>query len=216
MIALSGIKHRYADELVVDIDTWRAADGEQWLLHGPSGCGKTTVLHLMAGLLTPTEGRVTLADQDLDNFRGAARDRFRGRHVGIVFQRLHLIDALSVRQNVMLAQTAAGMAADPVRINEVLDALAVADLATRRPPALSHGQAQRVALARALVNRPKLLLADEPTSNLDDANAERVLTLLRDHADEQGATLVVASHDSRIKGAFERRLELPRDDRAAA
>jgi putative ABC transport system ATP-binding protein len=216
MLELRGIRHRFARQLVVKIDAWRASDGEQWLLHGPSGCGKTTLLHIMAGLLTPSEGRALLAGQDLGALRGAARDRFRGRHVGIVFQRLHLIEALSVRQNLLLAQTAAGLPADTAQITEVLGALALTELAERRPSALSHGQAQRVALARALINRPKLLLADEPTSNLDDENAERVLDLLRDHADKQGAVLVVASHDGRIKDAFEHRLDIPTNDRSAA
>ena len=216
MLELSGIRHRYAQQAAVALDDWRAADGEQWLLHGPSGCGKTTLLHIMAGLLTPSEGKAVLAGQDLGALRGAARDRFRGRHVGIVFQRLHLIDALTVRQNLMLAQTAAGLPHDSARIHEVLEALAISEFAERRPSALSHGQAQRVALARALVNRPKLLLADEPTSNLDDANTERVLALLREQAQDQGTTLVVASHDGRIKHAFEHWLDLPANDRAAA
>ncbi|HEX9645868.1 MAG TPA: ABC transporter ATP-binding protein [Alphaproteobacteria bacterium] len=208
MLALDGVRHRYDRTEVVAVEHWQVAEGEQWLLHGPSGCGKSTLLHIMAGLLTPSQGTVRLAGQDLGALAGAARDRFRGRHVGIVFQQLHLIDALTVRQNLVLAQSLAGLPPNEARVGEMLDGLRIADKADARPFALSYGQAQRVALARALINRPQLLLADEPTSNLDDANAERALALLRDQAEAQGSALVVASHDGRIKDTFERRLEL--------
>ena len=209
MLELTGIRHAYQSQTVLDLPEWRAGEGEQWLLHGASGCGKTTLLHIMAGLLTPSAGTVTLAGTDLGSLEGAARDRYRGRHIGIVFQQLHLIDAISVRQNLALAQTCAGLAVNEDRIRSVLAALGLADKADAYPFALSHGQAQRVALARALINQPAVVLADEPTSNLDDRNAERALTLLRDQAKAHGSALVVASHDGRIKDAFDNRLELP-------
>jgi len=209
MLELTGIRHSYQSQAVLDVPAWRAGEGEQWLLHGPSGCGKTTLLHIMAGLLTPSAGAVALAGTDLGALRGAARDRYRGRHIGIVFQQLHLIDAISVRQNLALAQRFAGLSVDEGRIQALLLALGIADKADALPYALSHGQAQRVALARALINQPAVVLADEPTSNLDDQNAERALALLREHAKAHGSALVVASHDGRIKDAFENRLELP-------
>ena len=214
MLEVSGLRRRYAGQLAVSVDAWTAGAGEQWLVQGPSGCGKTTLLHLVAGLLRPDSGEVRIDGQALSALGGGALDRFRGRHVGIVFQRLHLIEALTVRQNLALARSLAGLDPDPGRIDETLDALGVADKAAARPHTLSRGEAQRVALARALINRPKLVLADEPTSSLDDANAERAAALLRDRAAALGALLVVASHDRRIAGAFAHRLDLA--PRAAA
>lgn len=208
LLELDHIRHRYDGVEVVKVEHLRVGEGEQWLLHGPSGSGKSTLLHIAAGLLTPNEGTVRLAGQHLGALAGAQRDRFRGRHVGIVFQQLHLIDALTVRQNLVLAQSLAGLEVDEARVGELLASLDIADKAEARPYALSYGQAQRVALARALINRPRLLLADEPTSNLDDANAERALALLRGQAEAHASALVVASHDGRIKDAFKHRLEL--------
>jgi putative ABC transport system ATP-binding protein len=201
------VRRRYGG-LTVELGDWRAEAGERWLLAGPSGSGKTTALHLLAGVLQPSEGRVTVCGQDLGALTGAALDRFRGRHVGIVFQRLHLIGALSVRRNLALARSLAGLPADAARIDEVLERLALSHRAEARPDSLSGGEAQRAAIARAVLNRPALLLADEPTASLDDANAARVLDLLFAEADACGATLAVASHDARAAARFERRKEL--------
>lgn len=216
MLEVTGIRHFYQGQPVLDVPRWRADEGEQWLLHGPSGCGKTTLLHILGGLLTPSEGTVTLSGTDLGALRGAALDRYRGQHIGIVFQQLHLIDAITVRQNLALAQKFAGLPVDNARAIEVLDVLGLADKADAFPYALSHGQAQRVALARALINRPAVVLADEPTSNLDDGNAERALALLREQAKAHGSALVIASHDGRIKASFDQRLELPARQEQAA
>lgn len=214
MLEARRIRHAYAGRTTVAVDAWEASAGEQWLLHGPSGCGKTTFLHILAGILRPTAGEVRIDGQPLGTLRGGARDRFRGRRIGIVFQRLHLIEALTVRQNLALARSLAGLGAATKRIDAILDELGLAGKAAARPHALSHGEAQRVALARALVNGPRVLLADEPTSNLDDDNAGRAVALLRERAEAHGALLVVASHDGRVREAFPRRLDLSR--RAAA
>jgi putative ABC transport system ATP-binding protein len=128
--------------------------------------------------------------------------------VGIVLQRLHLIPALTVRDNLRLARTFARVPPDSMRINALIADLGLGALAGARPSRLSQGEAQRVAIARALVNRPSLILADEPTSALDDANCETVLTLLRAQAEASGATLVIATHDARLKAHFVHRLEL--------
>ena len=111
MLEARGIRHVYAGKTVLAVDDWRAAAGEQWLVHGPSGCGKTTLLHILAGLLRPTAGEALVNGQALGALSGGALDRFRGRHIGIVLQRLHLIDALTVRQNMALARTFAGFGA---------------------------------------------------------------------------------------------------------
>jgi putative ABC transport system ATP-binding protein len=199
MFELTGVTHRYGAVTAVAVAAWRAAAGEAWLLEGPSGCGKSTVLHILAGLVTPTTGDVRVAGTDLRTLREGARDRWRGRTVGLVPQRLHLVQALCVRDNLALAQSLAGNPADPSRIVALLEAVGVADLAHRYPREVSQGQAQRVAIARAVINRPQLLLADEPTASLDDTHAAQALELLRAQAVEAGATLVVASHDHRVR-----------------
>jgi putative ABC transport system ATP-binding protein len=197
---LAGIVYRYGRGApVVDVPHWRAAAGEAWLLAGASGSGKSTLLHLLAGLLTPTDGRVVVAGTEPASLPAAQRDRWRGRTVGLVPQRLHLVGAVDVRDNLRLAQRLAGEPVDDARVVALLEAVQVADLAHRYPRELSQGQAQRVAIARAVVNRPALVLADEPTANLDDRHAAAALELLRAQALEAGATLVVASHDARTR-----------------
>lgn len=138
----------------------------------------------------------------------AQLDRFRGRHIGMVFQRLHLLPALTVTANLELARYLAGLPRDGVRVHSTLERLDIADLAHRRAHELSQGQAQRVAIARAVVNQPRILLADEPTASLDEANAERVARLLCDEAEACAATLVVASHDRRLGRWLPQRLDL--------
>lgn len=199
MFELRQLTHNYDGTEVLRVDTWTAAQGEQWLLLGPSGSGKSTLLHTLAGILRPAAGSVRIAGQDLAALSAAELDRFRGRNIGIVLQRLHLLPSLTVAQNVQLAQYLAGLPQDAARVQEVLAGLDLADKADARPHALSHGQAQRAAIARAVVNRPRLLLADEPTSNLDDGRCAQALDLLLAQAAACDATLVIATHDQRVK-----------------
>jgi putative ABC transport system ATP-binding protein len=193
---------------VLALDAWRAEAGERWLVLGASGSGKTTLLGIVGGLLRPSAGRVAVDGQDLSGLSGAALDRFRGRRIGFVPQKLHLIPSLSVEDNLALAQYLAGAGQDRTRVGEVLGVLGIADRAQARPAELSHGQAQRVAVARAVINRPSLILADEPTSNLDDAQCAQAVELLESQAAACGATLVVATHDQRVRARFEKRIEL--------
>ena len=208
MIAVRGLAHRYGAVEALRLADWKVAQGERWLVLGPSGCGKTTLLHALAGLIRPTEGEVEVAGESLRKLDGVRLDRWRGATVGIVLQALHLVRHLSVRDNLRLAQYMAQVPQDDGRIADTLAALGVADKAARRPSELSQGEQQRVAIARGVVNRPKLLLADEPTANLDDDAAATVVDLLADQAARHGATLVVATHDARVKGKFRERLEL--------
>jgi ABC-type lipoprotein export system ATPase subunit len=209
MFALNNVKHRYGTVVVLAVERWHVAQGEHWLVIGPSGSGKTTLLHLLAGVLRAQHGTVTVAEQDLAALSQAALDRFRGRHIGIVLQRLHLMASLTVGRNLALAQYCAGLPQDPARVTEVLWELGIADKADAYPHELSHGQAQRVAVARAVLNRPRLILADEPTSNLDDDNCAQALELLLGQARHCGATLLIATHDGRLKSRFEHQLSLP-------
>ena len=208
MIAVRGLAHRYDSTQVLRLPEWNVAQGERWLVLGPSGCGKTTLLHIVAGLIRPSEGRIEVAGQELSSLSGSTLDRWRGATVGIVLQALHLVRHLSVRDNLRLAQYMAHAPQDDARIADTLATLGIADKAARRPADLSEGERQRVAIARGVVNRPKLLLADEPTANLDDLAAARAADLIVAQAQHHGATLVVATHDARVKEKFEKRLDL--------
>ncbi|MEX0729151.1 MAG: ATP-binding cassette domain-containing protein [Aquisalimonadaceae bacterium] len=208
MLRFDQVEQHFSSGPTVRIPDWQAARGEHWLVLGPSGGGKSTLLHLAAGLLSATTGRVSVADVPLDTLRGRTLDRFRARHVGLVFQTLHLVEALTVRQNLALAQYLAGLPVDQARISALLEHLDLPGQAAAYPRRLSQGQAQRVAIARAVLNRPALILADEPTSALDDHNCERVLSLLVDQAAACGATLVIATHDRRLASRIPHRLEI--------
>jgi putative ABC transport system ATP-binding protein len=178
------------------------AQGGTLLLRGPSGSGKSTWLALAAGLLTPSAGEIVVAGQSVGTLGGAARDAWRARHIGFLPQRLHLSEALTVAENLALAYYAAGLPVDQAALRRTLEALGLADLARRRPSQLSGGQAQRAALARAVLLRPKVILADEPTASLDDETCAHALALLRQTADTFGATLVIATHDARVRHAL--------------
>jgi putative ABC transport system ATP-binding protein len=208
MISVEGLRHRYGERQVLALDAWQAAAGEHWLVLGASGSGKTTLLCILGGLLRPSAGRVTVAGEDLAALSGTALDRFRGQRVGFVPQKLHLIASLTVADNLLLAQYLAGVEQDRARVYEVLGVLGLADRARARPAELSHGQAQRVAVGRAVINRPQLILADEPTSNLDDAHCAQTVELLESQAAACRATLVVATHDQRVHARFEKRIAL--------
>jgi putative ABC transport system ATP-binding protein len=208
MFELRDLHHAYDSTEVLSIASLRAEQGEHWLVLGPSGSGKSTLLHILAGLLRPTRGEATVAGQRLDVLKPAQLDRFRGQHIGIVLQQLHLVSTLTVEKNVLLAQYLAGMTQDRRRVGEVLASLDLSDKAHGYPHQLSHGQAQRVAVARAVVNKPALLLADEPTSNLDDARCIQALELLVSQARACNATLLIATHDRRITSRISQQFSL--------
>ncbi len=173
------------------------------LLLGPSGSGKTTLLSVLAGLLKPDSGTVTVKGRDIYALSSRERDHLRGQSFGFVFQTLHLLPSLSLRQNVMLAADMADAQRDDDRLDDLLKNLGLADKAHRKPEALSQGEQQRAAIARAVLNRPALILADEPTSALDDANAHVVMDLLDAQAKATNAALLIATHDHRITNRFE-------------
>jgi len=208
VLGVEGLAQRFGQRTVLEVAAWSVPPRRHSLVLGPSGCGKSTLLHLIAGLLQPSRGRILVAGRDLAALRPAERDRFRGQKIGIVLQNLHLIGAISVRDNLRLARSLAGLPDDRQRLGQLLDDLGLAALAGRRPAELSQGEAQRVAIARAVINRPALILADEPTSALDDGNCAAVLDLLRRQAQAADATLVVATHDHRLAPHFRHRLEL--------
>lgn len=172
--------------------------GEVAVIRGPSGSGKSTWLALVAALVSPTAGQLVVADRDLSTLGKADADTWRATTIGFLPQKLHLTPALSVMDNLRMAQWAAGVPEDILRIAEVLESLGIGELAKRHPLSLSGGQAQRAALARAVLMRPRILLADEPTASLDDVAAETSLTVLLQTAWANGASLVIATHDRRV------------------
>lgn len=182
--------------------------GARLLILGESGKGKTTLLHLVAGILRPHSGVVTIAGQSTLAMRARALDRFRGQHVGIVFQTAHFVESLNVLDNLILPHYLTGRRLDRAYGREVLNRLGIGDKANRQPSSLSTGEQQRVAIARAVMNRPALILADEPTSALDDRHAAEVIALLEEQADSTGAALVIVTHDNRLKERYTHRTEL--------
>lgn len=181
---------------------------EVLLILGRSGSGKTTLLHLLAGLMAPTSGIVSIDSTALSSLSGSKMDGFRGRHIGLVFQQPLFIRSVNVMHNLQLARTLAGLEADETRATQLLEELGMADSASQLPQSLSIGERQRVSIARALMTSPGLLLADEPTSALDDDNCNRVAELLQSAATRHGAALVIVTHDRRLKDRFTNTVEL--------
>lgn len=198
MIRTHQLRYRYPAGPALAFPDVDVSQGTVLLLSGPSGCGKSTWLALVAGLVAPTSGELTVDDQPLGTLKHTAADAWRARTIGFLPQKLHLSAALDVQQNLALAQWAAGQPEDPARIQAALAALGVQELARRKPAQLSSGQAQRVALARSVLMQPRVILADEPTASLDDEAAADAVGLLRATARAQGATLVIATHDARV------------------
>ncbi|GAA4786757.1 ABC transporter ATP-binding protein [Olivibacter ginsenosidimutans] len=199
VIALDDVKFNYTDDVKLSFPRFTLRKGEHCLILGNSGSGKTTLIHMMCGLLRPSSGKVILNGVDIYGLSAKQLDHFRGQNIGLIFQQTHLIRSLTILENLQLARWLAGLKEDREELLLVLQRLKIADKATNYPHQLSQGQAQRAAIARALVNRPMFLIADEPTSSLDDHHAALVLDLLLDQSQNFGASLIIATHDKRVK-----------------
>jgi putative ABC transport system ATP-binding protein len=204
---------------VIDVDYLAVADSEQVSLIGTSGSGKTTLLHLIAGIVTPDSGRITYdlpaeGKVDISMMGEAERDVFRGRNVGYIFQTHHLLGGFTAMENVLLAMSFTGRPADRKWAEHLLEEVGLKDRLDYKPAKLSVGQQQRVAVARALANRPKLVLADEPTGALDVNNARQVMELIRGLCREVGASLLLVSHDLEIARQLPRVVSLGDVNRA--
>jgi putative ABC transport system ATP-binding protein len=196
---------------VLQIDSWTLNTGDQVLLRGVSGSGKTTLFNILAGLLRPTSGAVYYDDYSLYELPEAARDRFRARQIGYVFQSHYLIGSLTAQENILMPMVFAGNVpknAQTERANALLEQVGLSMVARHKPKQLSTGQRLRVALARALANNPRLVLADEPTAALDEANSANVIALLQKTCHENNAILIVASHDPAVAAQFTQRFDL--------
>ncbi len=208
MILIKELWYTYTSEKKITFQDFTVNTGEQCLLLGESGCGKTTLLHLLGGLLKSQHGVIEVNESDITKLSESELDHFRGKHFGFIFQKNHLVNALTVEKNLLMAPFLAGMKQDKNRVAEVLEQLGLADKKRSRIQELSQGQAQRVAIARAILNKPSIILADEPTSALDDNNCDKVIELLLGVASQSKSTLIIATHDQRLKGRVNKQLIL--------
>ncbi len=208
MVDVKGLVYSYSSEKKIHFMDFSIIKGEHWLLLGDSGSGKTTLLHLISGLLKSQQGIVQVDETDITKLSESQLDHFRGKHLGFIFQKNHLINALTVEENLLMAPFLAKMKQDTSRVSEVLDQLGMADKKKSRIQELSQGQVQRVAIARAILNKPSIILADEPTSALDDKSCDKVIDLLMDVASQSKSTLIIATHDQRLKGRVNKQLVL--------
>lgn len=201
--------------LVIDVPTFTMDEGQAVALRGESGSGKTTLLHLIAGILRPDSGSIHLDDIDLATLSESQRDQIRAQHIGYIFQTFNLLQGYSALENIEMAMRFGGSLSRD-RAKSLLERVGLGDRMHYRPRQLSVGQQQRVAVARALANKPKLVLADEPTGNLDFRRAAESLALIREVCQENGTALLLVSHDQKVLDSFETQHDLRDINRAMA
>ncbi|PRX57470.1 ABC transporter ATP-binding protein [Flagellimonas meridianipacifica] len=208
MVKTSSLTYAYGDgqEMVFpDIDL---SPGQHLLIIGPSGIGKTTLLYLMAGLLPPLKGNVAIDGKELDSLSRREMDKFRGEQIGLIFQQYHFIKSLNVQDNLLLRQSVLKDPIDKQRRLQLTKRLGLSEYLDKKVTELSQGQQQRLSIALGLIHRPKIILADEPTSNLDDMNCVKVINLLKEEAEICKSSLVIITHDLRVMSHFQNRVEL--------
>ncbi|MBL6648516.1 MAG: ATP-binding cassette domain-containing protein [Flavobacteriaceae bacterium] len=207
MIKTESLKFSYDGKKYFDFPDINLDYGENLLIIGNSGIGKTTLLHLLAGILKPKFGSINVSGIDISKFSDTKLDKFRGDNIGIVFQKPHFISSLTINENLKLAQylSPSKKSGDAKKILETLN---IKDKYQQKPNQLSEGEKQRASIALALINSPSLILADEPTSSLDDFNCDNVIKLLKKQAKDHKAQLIVITHDARLKKHFKNNLNL--------
>ena len=206
LVEVLGLRKEYGSVRALDGVSFSVAEGEWIAIMGPSGSGKTTLINILGGLDTPTSGQAIVGGVDVSRLDEAGLTRFRAEKIGFIFQQFHLVPYLTALENVMLAQYFHSTT-DEAEAREALERVGLGDRVAHLPSQLSGGEQQRVAVARALINHPKLILADEPTGNLDETNEERVIRLLRELHSE-GHTILMVTHDPMIGRLADRRIEL--------
>ena len=209
MLLVENVKKSYREPSgerlpILDVPRLKLAAGEQVVIRGRSGGGKTTLLNVIAGLATVDEGRIVVNGVDVTRLPEAVRDRFRARHIGFVFQTFNLLAGFSALENVLLGMTFTGQQNDANRARELLGRVGLGHRLSHKPAALSVGEQQRVAVARALVNRPGLLLADEPTANIDPAHQQQVIDLLREVCRAEDVAMLLVTHSDEVARQFDR------------
>ncbi len=218
LLRIEGLGKSYASpqggsQAVVDVPEFALEGQGQMALHGPSGCGKTTFLHLIAGILLPDRGTVRIRDRDVASLAEPERDRFRAAHIGYIYQSFNLLQGFTCLENVLLGM-AFGPGPSRARARELLERVDLGGRLHHLPRQLSVGQQQRVAVARALASRPSLVLADEPTGNLDPGSARKALALIREACEENRAALLWVSHDEGLLREFGTRRDFSEINRA--
>ncbi len=206
MLETKNLRFKYDNNLELNFPDIKTSK-ENLLILGASGIGKTTFLHLLSGLLKPINGEIDLLGTKISQLKMSEMDRFRGKNIGIVFQKPHFINSLTVKENLQLAQYISKKS-DKNRIKSLLESLGIEDKANKKTQNLSQGEKQRVSIALAIVNSPKLILADEPTSSLDDLNCDKVINILKNQASKYKAKLIIITHDYRLKKHFKNTLSL--------
>jgi putative ABC transport system ATP-binding protein len=219
MLVLEDVKKAYIEPSgerlpILDVPELDLATGEQVVIRGRSGCGKTTLLHAIAGLSTVDSGKIEIHGTDVTRLAEARRDRFRARNIGYVFQTFNLLPAFTALENVLLGMTFTGQRSNRGRAVELLERVGLAHRLAHKPAALSVGEQQRVAVARALANQPVLLLADEPTANVDPGHQQQVVDLIREACRRENVTLLLVTHAPEVSQQFERVVELEEINRA--
>jgi ABC-type lipoprotein export system ATPase subunit len=199
---------------ILDIASFEVAAGEQLVLTGQSGCGKTTLLHTIAGISRPDAGEVWIDGTDITRLSEAGRDHFRAAKIGYVFQTFNLLPGFSALENVLLGMTFGRQRPDNARARQLLERVGLSHRLTHKPAMLSVGEQQRVAVARALANRPKLLLADEPTANVDAKHQQRIVDLIRGVCRDENVSLLLVTHAPQVAEQFERVERLEQINRA--
>ncbi len=207
MIATKDIHFSYPN-LDFSFPNLECQAGETLLITGKSGTGKTTLLHILSGILRPKSGEVIIGETNLQNLSNKDLDWFRGQNIGLVLQQSHFIDSLSVLENIVLTSWLSNKVQKTEKAKVLLEQLGLGNQLYKKTSELSIGQQQRVSIARALINEPKVLLADEPTSSLDDYNAEIVADLLSNLSKQYNASLLIVTHDQRLKNKFDKVVEL--------
>ena len=207
MLKTKEVEFNYDNQMFFKFQNIDLNSNENLLIIGESGVGKTTLMHLLAGLLKSNSGSIKLFDKELNQMSSYQLDSFRKNNIGIVFQRPHFVNSLTVKENLQLAQYIDNKN-DNTRIESILKNLNIFEKSNKKTNQLSQGEKQRVSIALAIVNSPKLILADEPTSSLDDNNCSKVIKLLKKQATDFGAQLIVITHDSRLKKHFKKSIEL--------
>ncbi len=206
MIETKSLEFSYDNSFVFKFPDIKLKSNENLLVLGNSGIGKSTLLHNLAGILRPKSGSIKIFDQDISKLSELELDNFRGQNIGIIFQRSHFVNSLTVGENLELAQFLGRNKKG--NIQETLDSLKILDKVNKKPKELSQGERQRASIALAIINSPKLILADEPTSSLDDTNCSNVIKILKEQALKYQAQLIVITHDSRLKKHFKKSISL--------
>lgn len=208
MVNTSDLTYAYKNEPELVFPDITLSPGEHLLVIGPSGVGKTTLLYLMAGLLPPLRGSVSINGTRLNSLSRFELDRFRGEHIGFIFQRYHFIKSLSVADNLRLRQSFPKQLNDRQRRHDLVERLGLEEHLNKKVTELSQGQQQRLSIALGLIHKPKIVFADEPTSNLDDTNCVKVIELLKEEAEICKSSLLIITHDMRVISHFQNRVEL--------